>query len=43
LLDEIDEAKQEMKVYSWWWEEKDRLDLSSQADEMVSLLEAINQ
>jgi tetratricopeptide (TPR) repeat protein len=43
LLDEIDEAKQEMKVYTWWWEENDRLDLSSQANEMVSFLEAINQ
>jgi O-antigen ligase len=40
LLEEIDEAKSEMKVYTWWWKEHDRSDLSSQASELVKILDA---
>ena len=43
LLDGISEAKDEMEVYTWWWKENDRLDLSSQANEMVSILDTKNQ
>jgi predicted Zn-dependent protease len=40
LLGEINEAKSEMEVYTWWWKENDRSDLSSQANELVKILDA---
>ncbi|UCF29067.1 MAG: hypothetical protein JSW42_05165 [Chloroflexota bacterium] len=38
ILIGINEAKSEMEVYTWWWNENDRLDLSSQANDMVEIL-----
>ncbi len=38
MLEGITEAKSEMEVYTWWWKENDRLDLSNQANEIAELL-----
>jgi O-antigen ligase len=38
VLEGITEAKSEMEVYTWWWDENDRSDLSNQADELAQLL-----
>jgi tetratricopeptide (TPR) repeat protein len=38
LLAHIPESKDELDVYSWWWGEQDRSDLSAQAKTMISKL-----
>jgi Tfp pilus assembly protein PilF len=43
MLQEISEARDEMEVYSWWWGENNRRDLATQASEMVSILDTVNQ
>jgi hypothetical protein len=40
MLEGINEAKSEMEVYVWWWNEIDRSDLSNQANEIVDMLDA---
>lgn len=40
VLEGINEAKSDMEVYTWWWKELDRSDLSNQADEFVKKLDA---
>jgi hypothetical protein len=42
MLDGVHEAESEMGVYTWWWREKDRQDLSWQATEMEMLLSDTN-
>jgi tetratricopeptide (TPR) repeat protein len=43
MLQGIREARDEMEVYSWWWGENNRWDLATQASEMVSILDTVNQ
>jgi hypothetical protein len=43
MLQGISEARDEMEVYSWWWGENNRWDLATQASEMVSILDTVNQ
>jgi len=38
LLEEIDEAKEEMEVYTWWWQEHDQPELAEQAGKMARIL-----
>ena len=38
LLVEIPEARNEMDVYTWWWETQGRQDLASNANAMSELL-----
>jgi tetratricopeptide (TPR) repeat protein len=38
LLEEIDEAKDEMEVYAWWWEENNQSELADLADDMARIL-----
>jgi hypothetical protein len=43
MLQGISEARDEMEVYSWWWGENNRRDLATQASEMESILDRVNQ
>jgi lipopolysaccharide biosynthesis regulator YciM len=38
LLQQIPEARQEMNVYTWWWNAQGRSDLAAHAEEMSKLL-----
>lgn len=40
LLSELAEARDELKVYAWWWRNQGRDDLAGQAESMFSLLDA---
>jgi O-antigen ligase len=40
LLEEIPEAEYEMENYTWWWRRRGRLDLASQAKEMIAYLQS---
>jgi hypothetical protein len=39
LLTDIPEAKEELDVYTWWWENQGRKDLSARAVEMINRME----
>ncbi len=38
MLIGVHEAESEMEIYSWWWRDRERQDLSAQATEMAKLL-----
>ena len=38
MLIGVHEAESEMEIYSWWWRDRERQDLSAQATEMARLL-----
>jgi hypothetical protein len=38
LLDQISEAQNEMDVFSWWWQDRGRVDLANQSAQMAVLL-----
>jgi tetratricopeptide (TPR) repeat protein len=40
LLEQIPEAQEEMNVYTWWWKTQGRLDLSANADILLSRLKS---
>jgi hypothetical protein len=42
MLQGINEARIEMEIYSWWWDENNRRDLATQASEMASILDTVN-
>jgi O-antigen ligase len=41
VLEGIAEAKSEMEAYTWWWDENNRSDLSSQANALEKILDTV--